>query len=195
MFISYILFIRITLKELKDSRVIAESFCSYFSNITNDLRSKLPSVNSNFSKLREFIRTRRRPWDTQFRIPMVTEDFVRTQLLNLKVNSATGIDNLGAKLLSCAASIIAPHIARICYLSITCSTMPKRWKFARVTAIFKGDDHTDMNCYRPISILPLLSKILERHVRCFVSIIHGSHCYSKFPTTCSKVWIKDKYQV
>ena len=42
--------------------------------------------------------------------------------------------------------------------------MPKRWKFARVSPIFKGGDHTDMNCYCPISILPLLYKILEKHV-------------------------------
>ena len=34
--------------------------------------------------------------------------------------------------------------------------MPKRYKFARVTPIFKDGDHTDMNCYRPISVLPLL---------------------------------------
>ena len=144
--------------------MITESFCNYFSNITNDFQSKLTSVNSNFSKLREFIRACRHLWDIQFRIPMVMEDFARTKLLNLKVNSATGIDNLGAKLLSCAAPIIAPHIARICNLSITYSTMPKCWKFAKVTPIFKGGDHTNMNCYRPISVLPLLSKIIERNM-------------------------------
>ena len=107
--------------------MIAESFCKYFSNITNNFRSNIPPVNSNFNKLREFIRTRRCPWDTQFRIPMVTEDFVATRLLNLIVSNATCIDILGAKLLSCAASIIAPRIARIYNLSITCSTMPERW--------------------------------------------------------------------
>ena len=110
--------IKVNGKDIKDSRMIAESFCNYFSDITNDFRSKVPLVNPNFSKLREFIRTWRRPLDTQFSIPMVTEDFVMTQLLNLKVNNAVGIDNLGAKLLSCAALIIAPHIARICNLTI-----------------------------------------------------------------------------
>ena len=56
--------IKVNGKDIKDSRKIAESFCNYFSDITNDFRSKIPLVNSNFSKLREFIRTRRRPWDT-----------------------------------------------------------------------------------------------------------------------------------
>lgn len=43
------------------------------------------------------------------------------------------------------------------------STVPKRWKCAPVTPppLFKGGDVFDMNYYRPISVLPLLSKVLE----------------------------------
>ena len=78
--------------------------------------------------------------------------------------TASGIDNLSARILSYAAPIIAPVITRIINLSITTSTVPKRWKCARVTPLFKGGISNEMNCYRPISILPLLSKVLERHV-------------------------------
>ena len=42
-------------------------------------------------------------------------------------------------------------------------TVPRRWKCPRITPVFKGGDPTDMNCYRPISALPLLSTVLERH--------------------------------
>ena len=36
--------IKVNGKDIKDSRMIAESFCNYFSNITNDFRSKVPSI-------------------------------------------------------------------------------------------------------------------------------------------------------
>ena len=42
---------------------------------------------------------------------------------------------------------------------------PSRWKTAKVTPIFKRGDPTDVSNYRPISVLPTLSKIAERHVR------------------------------
>ena len=41
---------------------------------------------------------------------------------------------------------------------------PDQWKIAKVTALFKGGDSMDVNNYRPISVLSVKSKILERHV-------------------------------
>ena len=38
------------------------------------------------------------------------------------------------------------------------------WKCGKVTALFKGGDRTDCNNYRPITVLPTISKILERAV-------------------------------
>ena len=50
-------------------------------------------------------------------------------------------------------------------MSLTSNQFPSRWKIARVTALFKAGEISDLNNnYRPISILPLLSKIIERHV-------------------------------
>ena len=106
----------------------------------------------------------RLPEDAQFKISPISEPFVRNYLRNLNSKTASGIDNLSARILSYAAPIIAPVITRIINLSITTSTVPKRWKCGRVTPLFKGGISNEMNCYRPISILPLLSKVLERHV-------------------------------
>ena len=41
---------------------------------------------------------------------------------------------------------------------------PSDWKFARVVPIPKGGDHQSPSNYRPISILPIISKLLEKHV-------------------------------
>ena len=41
---------------------------------------------------------------------------------------------------------------------------PKEWKSARVTPIFKGGDRNVPYNFRPISVLPILSKIFEKHI-------------------------------
>ncbi|PFX21450.1 RNA-directed DNA polymerase from mobile element jockey [Stylophora pistillata] len=41
---------------------------------------------------------------------------------------------------------------------------PTRWKTAKVTPLFKGGALSDPSNYRPISVLPVLSKIIERHM-------------------------------
>ena len=48
--------------------------------------------------------------------------------------------------------------------SLQISTFPSIWKCGKVTALFKGGDRTDCNNYRPITVLPTISKILERAV-------------------------------
>ena len=49
-------------------------------------------------------------------------------------------------------------------LTMINGTIPNEWKLAKVIPIFKYGDRTDPNNYRPIFILPILSKILERAV-------------------------------
>ena len=48
--------------------------------------------------------------------------------------------------------------------SFTTCTFPDIWKTARVTPIFKAGDPADPGNYRPISILPVISKVIERAV-------------------------------
>ena len=59
---------------------------------------------------------------------------------------------------------MAPTLTRLFNRSLEASTFPSIWKCGKVTALFKGGDHTDCNKYRPITVLPTISKILERAV-------------------------------
>ena len=60
--------------------------------------------------------------------------------------------------------MIAKHIRDICNYSIRTSTFPTSWKKARVILFHKRDSTENPKKYRPISILPLLSKLWEKHV-------------------------------
>ena len=60
--------------------------------------------------------------------------------------------------------MIALSITKFINPSFSLNVFPSRWKTATVTPILKSGDHTDVKNYRPISVLPFLSKIAERHV-------------------------------
>ena len=87
------------------------------------------------------------------------------QLLSLKPNKAIGLDKISARLLKCAAHSICCSITRLLNLSIQSGKFPEIWKCSKVSALFKSGNRTNPSNYRPISILPTLSKILEKAVR------------------------------
>ncbi|CAB4038388.1 Hypothetical predicted protein, partial [Paramuricea clavata] len=86
------------------------------------------------------------------------------ELSKLKTNKATGLDGISAKLLKDSVCVIAPTLTKIFNLSLRCGAFPDIWKKGKVTPIYKTGDPTSSNNYRPITILPTLSKLLERIV-------------------------------
>ena len=74
------------------------------------------------------------------------------------------MDNISARLLRDAANALAPSLRYIINLSLESGRFPSSWKCAKVTSLFKQGDRTDKDNYRPISILPTVSKVIERAV-------------------------------
>ena len=91
-----------------------------------------------------------------------TESFVLKQLKTLKTNKAIGLDRISARLLKDSAECMAPILTRLFNRSLKARTFPSSWKCGNVTALFKGGNRTDCNNNRPITVLPTISKILER---------------------------------
>ena len=85
-------------------------------------------------------------------------------LRGLKACKATGVDNIPAKILKFSANIIAPSLTFIFNLSLATGVYIDEWKCARVTSIFKSGDRRQCENYRPISILPVVSKAFEKEV-------------------------------
>ena len=75
-----------------------------------------------------------------------------------------GIDNTSPKRLKNCTRSLAPIIHTLFMLSITTCQIPEEWRAHLITSIFKTGDRTDViNCH-PISLLCLLSKVLEKLV-------------------------------
>ena len=114
-------------------------------------------------KLKDFCDSRL-PDNIKFSISNIEKDQVLKYLSTMDSCKATGTDNIGPRLLKFEASYIAGDISYICNHSINSSTFPRKWKEAKVSPLHKNGPHDDVNNYRPISILPVLSKVLEKHV-------------------------------
>ena len=100
---------------------------------------------------------------TQFTIPEITPQKVEELLQHMPSHKATGSDGFGAKILKAAAPAISMPLSRLINRCIDTGTFPSAWKSA--TPIYKGQgSKEDKNSYRPISVLPLLSKSFEKHV-------------------------------
>ena len=83
---------------------------------------------------------------------------------SLNVNKSTGLDNIGPKILKLSADVITPSILYIVNKSISISQFPDLWKEAKVKPLFKSISKDDINNYRLISILPTVSKLIEKWV-------------------------------
>ena len=81
---------------------------------------------------------------------------------NLNASKATGLDNIGPKILKISANSIDPSLVYIISKSVISGSFPSMWKEAKVKSLFKTGDKDDINKYRPISILPTISKLIEK---------------------------------
>ena len=80
----------------------------------------------------------------------------------LKSNAAPGYDEITVSLLKITSTHIAAPLVNIFNSSFNSGIFPSRMKIAKITPIHKKGSQLDVNNYRPISLLPSLSKCLEK---------------------------------
>ena len=100
-----------------------------------------------------------------FVLQKVSTNFVLKELSRLKVTKASGPDGITARRLKDAAPVIAKPITYLVNLTISTGLIPAEWKDARETPIFKSGARNDVNNYQLISVLSLVSKIMERAIQ------------------------------
>ena len=84
----------------------------------------------------------------------------------MKTNKSTGLDGISVRLIKDSTDVISKSLTNIFNLSLITSTFPSVWSVGKVKAVFKSGNRSDVNNYRPITILPVVSKLLEKAVYC-----------------------------
>ena len=87
--------------------------------------------------------------------------FSQLNKIKLSKSKATGLDKISAKLIRECADLICISICKIFNCSLTTGIFPDNWKCVKVTSLFKQGSSSDMNNYRPISVISVVAKVFE----------------------------------
>lgn len=99
-----------------------------------------------------------------FEFSYVSKVYIQKELKSLKRSKATGFDDLPPNLIKDSAEMISKPMAFIVNFSLKTGVMPTEWKIALIKPLHKSGEGANPDNYRPISILPVLSKIMEKAV-------------------------------
>jgi hypothetical protein len=94
----------------------------------------------------------------------IDESFVTKQIRKMNSKKATGYDGLSVKMLKLAEPVISKPLTKLINKSIENSQFPSNFKIAQVAPIFKKNSTLDKANYRPVSLLPVMSKVFERAI-------------------------------
>ena len=140
-----------------DKATIAHKFNTYFASIGIELASAIS--NAGDITYKDFLQT---PIADRFTFVPVNDEATIRIIDNLKSKTSYGHDGLSSLLLKTIKKDISGSLAIIINQSLDTGVFPNKLKLAKVVPIFKKDDDTKFSNYRPISILPTISKVFER---------------------------------
>ena len=147
-----------------DDTQIADAFNEYFVQIGSELAAEVGDLTSQPTNGLHNDTCSNSYFGPRFVFSQISQINVATSLKRPKVSKATGMDSIPAKILKMSANIIASSLTAILNLSLNSGIYIDAWKKSRVTPIFKSEDRQKCENYRPISILPIISKIFEKEV-------------------------------
>ena len=137
---------------ISDNLGKAEAFNAFFLSHSNidDSNAALPNE----------------PINCEFNIDsvIVTTKEVEDLLSSIDISKSIGPDGVHPRILKECAVVIAPSLTKLFNMSLTKGVFPKQWKVANVTPVHKKDAKSLTNNYRPISLLSIVGKVLEKIV-------------------------------
>ena len=96
---------------------------------------------------------------------MCTEDEVFEMLSTLDTTKSSGHDEISTKMLKETALNMTPAVTKLFNMLINLGVLPDEWKIARVSPVPKSSTQSDRTNYCPISLLSVLSRLLEKHMK------------------------------
>ena len=129
-----------------------------------NIGQKIAERNSNAGSVRTLYR-QQVPSHTHadmFEIQEVKEVDVFREIKNIDIKKSSGLSGINSRILKEAFKVLTPELTVIFNRSIQSASLPNSWKSATVIPIPKTGDLCEVENYRPISLLPLPGKLLEK---------------------------------
>ena len=154
-------------EEVCDSKLIANDFNDYFVNIGPNLAKKFNQGSDGFYK---FLKG---SYDDSMFLYDASHDEVHKVIDKMASKSSCGIDEISCKVIKCVAPYISVPLSYIFNLTFATGKIPDDLKVALVTPVYKESEENIYSNYRPNSVLPCFSKILEKLMyKRFIDYIH-----------------------
>ena len=144
---------------IKDDVEIAECFNNFFTNIGPELAKEI-KCNSN-KTYKSYLKDK---INSSFDFNTVSVADADEVLKSLKTKKSSGQDGISSSLLKSFDGVISNPLTLIINQSLSTGIFPNKLKVAKVVPVFKKDDPHHPGNYRPISLLPAISKIFEKVV-------------------------------
>lgn len=144
---------------VSDKQEIANCFNDFFTNIGKNLADSIQPPSGIDYK--SFLKHKTK---LSFSFKTITENDVLEIIDSLQAKSSHGYDFLSTKLLKRIKELIVPPLTIIINQSLTSGIFPDNLKIAKITPIYKKGDNTTIDNYRPISLLPAISKVFEKAI-------------------------------
>ena len=149
--------------DLKASRDEANLFNKHFVSIASTIVNNNQPATPDLSHIESFVNDRK-PSTANFEIPLLDVNSLDKLTKSLPSNVATSLDGMSAPLLKLISPAILESLTKVVNRSIQSGACPSVLKLAQVTPVHKSRQASDPNNFRPISVLPIISKLLERHI-------------------------------
>lgn len=136
---------------------IANLFNTHYTHIGPNLANDIDNVTGNAA---EYLQSNNFP-NTLFFEPCTPEEIINV-IKCLKPKTSCGYDDISPKLVKQVADPISIPLSNIANISMQTGSFPSQMKLAKVIPMYKNGDREQFVNYRPISLLPTFSKILEK---------------------------------
>ena len=142
-------------------REVADCQNQFFVNKVRLIRENMPPpVSDPLAKLRLLMSNQ----SCHFSLQPVHPDEISKLIKELKNTTAVGLDTIDTGIIKLIHAEIVPALTHIVNLSISSRKFPDFWKSTKIIPLHKKGDKLNPRNYRPVAIIPIFSKILERVV-------------------------------
>ena len=150
----------------KNDKTVADEFNQFFVSVGQSTVDKITSLANecNLTLNQNYFTPRQYALSDQFTLSTIDYKQIERIITMMPSNKAPGIDKIPIRVIKDCLNPIVHTITSIVNASFLTCVFPSKWKTAEVTPIPKDGDHEQANNNRPISLLPVLSKVCERVV-------------------------------
>lgn len=144
---------------IRDNKNVAQEFVNYFTSIPIKTTETL---NSSPSLAFDLLNANVSACPNEFKFSHINPITVLKAFKQINIKPTEDLWGMSTKACTSIIQTIAPYLALVFNLCVDQGVFPDLMKYSKIIPLFKAGDSKDTNNYRPVSMLPVFSKVFEK---------------------------------